>query len=294
MNQPKAYGTFIKRGEYTFRTSSYIQWGNSEQSIGASLLLNPGSAQLDKELLNELNLTGSAQGGIRSTDPTMKQLIRLIEGTHSSEQHAINGRFYLYNLFSLQEASSKKAIEHFEYLIDSKICNMNSFLCSVKELESHPWILLGWGVERNTRWTNFELMKKKWLELIKESNIPSFGKRHPKSNNYYHPCPLIPTKQPAMLENLSRIYKSEIETRSASITPKRFTLLKWNNKYGEESKFIARDNFNNTQSVFSPGRTLDLVWFYADLANDESISDWSEFDEDSFDELEPIAFKECL
>jgi hypothetical protein len=48
MNQPKAYGSFIKCGENTFRTSAYIQWGCSDKSIGSSLLLNPDSADFNK------------------------------------------------------------------------------------------------------------------------------------------------------------------------------------------------------------------------------------------------------
>jgi hypothetical protein len=50
MSQPKVYGTFVKRGKNIYRTSAYIQWGDSEKSLGACLLLNPGAASLDKDL----------------------------------------------------------------------------------------------------------------------------------------------------------------------------------------------------------------------------------------------------
>ena len=77
MNQPKAYGSFVKRGDHIFRTSAYIQWGESEKSIGSCLLLNPGSANFDKinsKLTTSLHTLGYADGEI-NTDPTMIQLI---------------------------------------------------------------------------------------------------------------------------------------------------------------------------------------------------------------------------
>ena len=118
MNQPKAYGTFIKRGDYTFRTSAYIQWGQSEKSIGACLLLNPGSAdfiKINPNLINELNTSFKTEGEI-TPDPTMDQLILMVEGIYGKEK-PISGRFHIYNLFNLQNAKSMNAVEQFEALI---------------------------------------------------------------------------------------------------------------------------------------------------------------------------------
>jgi hypothetical protein len=70
----------------------------------------------------------------------------------------------------------------------------------------------------------------------------------------------------------------------------RYTLLKWNGEYGNEAKFVVRDNLKNTQSLFTPGRCQDLFWFHSDLARDKAVSTWGEFGEESFDDLEPIAF----
>ncbi|GED28736.1 hypothetical protein BAG01nite_48380 [Brevibacillus agri] len=71
---------------------------------------------------------------------------------------------------------------------------------------------------------------------------------------------------------------------------KRYTLLKWNGEYGADAIFIVRDNWKAKQSLFTPGRCEDLFWFHADLANDPSVSSWEDFGEESFDDLEPIAF----
>jgi hypothetical protein len=70
----------------------------------------------------------------------------------------------------------------------------------------------------------------------------------------------------------------------------RYTLLKWNGEYGSEAKFIVRDNWKGMQSLFTPGRCQDLFWFHSDLARDKAVSTWEEFSEESFDDLEPIAF----
>ena len=287
MSNPKAYGTFIKRGDNIYRTSAFIQWENSEQSIGACLLLNPGSATLDNELLYSLDTVGQASGWIKTEDPTMVQLISFVEKIYSENQ-PISGRLHIYNLFDLQNTQSQNAIDQFEELVESGQYDLDESLVTINELKSHPWILLGWGVKREKRWKNLQHIKGKWLELIVDSKTSAFGKKHKKNNEYYHPCPLIPTKRPMMIEELVSIYKHKFNAIKEGI--KRYTMLKWNGENGAEAKFIVRDNFTGRQSLFTPGRYEDLFWFQSDLANDEVVCDWSDFGNESFDDLEPIAF----
>jgi hypothetical protein len=299
MNQPKAYGSFIKRGENTFRTSAYIQFGESEQSIGACLLLNPGSANFDKssELYSSLQTLGYSDGKI-NTDPTMRQLIKLLERIYGTN-NPLNGRFHIYNLFTLQNTASSHAIDQFEDLVNRGEYDLKESLVDLKELQSHPWILLGWSVERNSKWRNIELTKDLWRNLITESQVPTFGKKHKNRDDYYHPSPLISTHQPKILAELIMIYEQELSDSNLGIVLNseknkpsilRYTLLKWNKKYGIDAIFIVRDNWNNMQSLFTPGRCQDLFWFHTDLANDKSISEWNDFGNESFDDLEPIAF----
>lgn len=177
MNHPKAYGTFIKRGENTYRTSAYIQWGSSEQSIGACLLLNPGSADFHKinpDLNVILNTLFRAKGEIM-TDPTMKQLILLIEGIYGQLQ-PIAGRFHIYNLFNLQNPKSIHAIDLFEALVHSGEYDITESLISLNELQTHPWIFTGWGIEQKVSWKNLEKIKDVWLNLIRDSKVPTLGK----------------------------------------------------------------------------------------------------------------------
>ena len=206
--EPKAYGTFIKKGNYIFRTSAYLQWGDSEKSVGACLLLNPGSAKLDDEISSVLEVTGFASGLIKC-DPTMKQLISLVEKIYGKD---VSGRLHIYNLFNLKYAQSENAVNLFENLVQTGQYNITDSLVSLEELKTHPWILLGWGVKRESRWVNLELIKKQWKQLILESEIPSFGKKHPKRDDYDHPCPLISTKRGVLLEELVSIYKNQFDT----------------------------------------------------------------------------------
>lgn len=69
-----------------------------------------------------------------------------------------------------------------------------------------------------------------------------------------------------------------------------YTFLRWNGKYGAEAKFVVRDNSTGEQSIFTPGRTQDLVWTKVDLASDPQLKDWQDFGNETVPELESIAF----
>lgn len=68
-----------------------------------------------------------------------------------------------------------------------------------------------------------------------------------------------------------------------------YTILKWNGSYGEEAKFIVRDNQNGQQSVFIPGRTSDLVWTTSQLDKAPEIDAWEDFKEEKVDNLDDVA-----
>ncbi|MTT32175.1 hypothetical protein GMB86_09175 [Terrilactibacillus sp. BCM23-1] len=287
MNQPKVYGSFFKRGDYTFRSSAYIQWGTSKKSLGSCLLLNPGSANFDKinpELGILLNSHGKAHGQIHA-DPTMGQLIKLVYYIYGTDE--IDGRFNIYNLFALQDTQSEHAIDTFEMLVNHGYLNIHESLISINELKENPWILIGWGVKNKTKWTNFKNIKQKWMEQITLSKISMFGKLNHRQD-YYHPCPQRRNDRDIILHELYHLYTDSLKQQQSN--KERYTFLKWNGKYGNEAKFIVRNNWNNTQSVFIPGRCNDLIWFHFDLASDTSIKNWEPFGEESVDDLEWVTF----
>jgi hypothetical protein len=208
-HQVKAFGSFIKRDDNIYRTSAYLQWGDSTKSLGACLLLNPGSARLTEELDRKLHSVGSASGLILSEDPTMQQLIYIIEEIYNKESK-ISGRFHIYNLFNLQHGKNIEAIEKFEEVCKSGIYNLEESLVSVKELKSHPWILLGWGVENRNRWTNLQIIKEEWINRISKAGIYLFGKKKKDSYDYYHPCPLKVTDRPIRAKEIITVFRQGV------------------------------------------------------------------------------------
>ncbi|MDU2209944.1 MAG: hypothetical protein E7E18_01470 [Eubacterium sp.] len=207
MNLPKAYGTFTKRGEHIFRTSAFIQWGDAKQSVGSALLLNPGSAHFDKidTKLTALHTLGYADGEIY-TDPTMKQLIKVVEKIYERED--INGRFHIYNLFNLQNTDNIHAIDQFENLVERGEYDISESLVTDNELYSHPWLYLGWGVKRKKHWKSLENTKISWQNIISRSQIPTFGKKHSKTEDYYHPSYAI--YHPNLIDEIVATYKENL------------------------------------------------------------------------------------
>lgn len=82
---------------------------------------------------------------------------------------------------------------------------------------------------------------------------------------------------------------NEEETKKCLGIPKQYTFLKWNGEYGGEAKFIVRDNYTQKQSLFIPGRCDYLFWVQSDLANDEVVTQWDKFGNESIDDLGDVA-----
>lgn len=70
----------------------------------------------------------------------------------------------------------------------------------------------------------------------------------------------------------------------------RFTFLKWNGKYSGDAKFVVRDNNSGKQSIFTPGRVQDIVWTGNDLAGSQEFKGWEDFNNETVDDLEEVAF----
>ena len=69
-----------------------------------------------------------------------------------------------------------------------------------------------------------------------------------------------------------------------------YTFLKWNGKYSNDAKFVVRNNSTGEQSMFTPGRTADLVWTKAKLDEAPEMTEWQDFGNETVPDLEPIAF----
>lgn len=166
-------------------------------------MLNPGSATLTGEAKKIFMHTGAHTNTIK-LDSTMKQLVKFMQATHSQ----LDGRLYIYNLFYVKNTKQVEAIELFE-LLKATGNYPTLTLPSLDEMKKHPWVLIGWGIEKRKRWKFYEAEKRKWLQLIGESNIPYFGVLS-NDNEYYHPSPNSHLKK-QRLEQLITAYKTELE-----------------------------------------------------------------------------------
>jgi len=69
-----------------------------------------------------------------------------------------------------------------------------------------------------------------------------------------------------------------------------YTFLKWNGQYGDQAKFVVRDNSTGQQSMFTPGRSEDVVWTKADLEAAPEMAEWQDFGNETVDDLDAVAF----
>ncbi|WP_347549028.1 hypothetical protein ABFG93_16085 [Pseudalkalibacillus hwajinpoensis] len=250
----KVFGSFTKKGNHTYRKTAYIQWGESEKTLGACLLLNPGSAKLDQDLLTTLEMKGAAKGFIKNVDPTMRQLITIVESIYSKGD--INGRLYIYNLFNLQHTRAIDAIELFESQVQSGEYDIKGSLISKSELQKHPWLLLGWGLKPKNKWTNLQVIRDDWIKLINESGIPIFGKKHESSKNYYHVCPQKQSDRQIIVNQIVENYNS---IRAEKLKKgSRYLIEKYVNKHED---CLNKSIFMSSPSLLSfSDKSQDIQW----------------------------------
>ncbi|MCO7175806.1 hypothetical protein ACFP7A_07645 [Sporolactobacillus kofuensis] len=283
MDHPRAFGRFIFRFGHVFRTSAYIQWGHSSRSLGAVLMLNPGSAQFEQtnpKLDAQLRKYGAAMGPIKE-DPTIAQLTKLV---HELYRGHPSGTLQIYNLFHLQAAKSADAIALFEQFVNEHKLMLTESLATKDELQRHPWMLIGWGIRSHSSWHNLEEIKKLWLEQIKAAGILTFGKRNARGD-YYHPCPQLQAQKDKLTSELKELFDTKVKPfiPYEEFVQHRYTVLKWNGKSDVDAQFIVKDNTKNVQCVFVQGH--EPVWFHLELDKDPAVSHWHNDQMRSVDDL---------
>ncbi len=200
-NDVQVYATFRLEQDVLYRYHTYIQWGESETSLGACLMLNPGSATVDPTLRQQLDTTGQATGHIGRLDDTMRQIIRIVEGIY--EGKTLSGRFHLYNLFPMQHGNDVTSINRFEELCQETTFENQTLFASVEELRRHPFVITGWGVRRHlVRWEHLRQAKNEWMKRLEASGIPRFGIQHPRTDDFYHLCPNLVARRETIKEQI--------------------------------------------------------------------------------------------
>ena len=155
---------------------------------------------MDQERFRQdINVSGTAEGLLKP-DPSMNQMIDLVESIYGTN---LSGRLNIYNLFYLKNPNSSQAVRELNELAQSGNYDLEGNIPSVKELLSHPWILVAWGLEQTA---HLKAAKRNWLDQIEEANVPFFGKIHSKYNDYYHICPRLYNDRRPMIDELVSLY----------------------------------------------------------------------------------------
>lgn len=191
MSEVQAFGTYYRSNGQLCRKVAYLQFGHSRKSIGSTIMLNPGKADFkdDIHVLDNREISGEIE-----PDKTM---LRLVEILKQSSRIPLNGRFHIYNLFTLQNTSSKDAVKQEEMLNESILKNVD--IINQFQLEQHPWVLLAWSTEKDAA---LQRLKEQWLTVIKESNIKVFGIKAKGKHMFYHPYPRISTDKERYLQEI--------------------------------------------------------------------------------------------
>lgn len=206
MGSVKAYGQFEERNGYMYRNSAYLQWGTSEESLGAFLLLNPGKAKLIEDVVLQ---EGIVYFGETKVDQSMQQMQKLVE--RINELNGLDGRVHIYNLFSLRNTENRDAIAMFEKLTSVGEFPVIDDYPSLEELKKHPWICKCWGINSKANRTHLRERKLTWIELLTNANVPTFGKLHPNKLDYFHIRPRLQKDQEVLQGELVELYRKEVD-----------------------------------------------------------------------------------
>ncbi len=69
-----------------------------------------------------------------------------------------------------------------------------------------------------------------------------------------------------------------------------YKFLKWNGQYSGDARFVVEDTANGKQSMFTPGRSQDVVWTTNKLDETPEIKNWDDFGDETVDNLQDVAF----
>lgn len=156
----KAFARWIKalpdnqgEEEFYFRKNTVLQFGNSWDIIGAAILINPGSAYPNQEVidkgtiskLQEISNTFSDPGEWRefNVDSTMRFLEKIFSGWYIGRRKRLNGVILLYNIFNIRCPDLEEALK---LRNDSRLKDMPDMITKRAELTTLDVpIYIGWG-----------------------------------------------------------------------------------------------------------------------------------------------------
>ena len=191
MNHINAQGTFIRSGDFVFRTKAELRFGEGNGQRLLLIGLNPGSCQLlhknewDAFLQQEKR---SVTGEI-ALDPTMKQIAKIIE----EADPAFSGTLHMLNLFNLRNGNIDSALKEYHKLkLDPNILPLleTNFESDISFSQySCDW--LGWSQHSHSELNLRKKSVRHQLEMGKVPVIARYRNDNPKDHHVWHFKPLM-------------------------------------------------------------------------------------------------------
>jgi hypothetical protein len=215
--EPKAYGTFKRRGPHIFRTEARLQWGESNKPLGIIIMLNPGSSMIADyptwDWFENIDEDTDINNEELELDDTMDAVAAILEETHPR----LDGYLEIRNLFNLrtEQSSASIAIQVYKDILNEELYD-EVLHSGFDDLDKFPWVWIGWTVETAA------ILKKRRLYVLKRipkemhrfaiCKQPPSGIPHPEFYSY-HPYPIIRQRvedyQEAMIEQMRNYWEKE-------------------------------------------------------------------------------------
>lgn len=160
--EPRAIGTFRRRGPYIFRTEARLQWGDSSNPLGIIIMLNPGSSKLANSSRWQSFECATKDGDVidqeLELDETMKAVNLILKQSHPK----LDGYLEVRNLFNLRTDRSKaeEAINTYKEVREKRIYE-DVLHSKFDDLDSFPWIWTGWTVNPSP------IIKQRKIHILK-------------------------------------------------------------------------------------------------------------------------------
>lgn len=184
----RVFARYLSENGLNFRLNTVLQFGDSWTIIGATVLINPGSAKPIKDVNGQENhwlsqICHKEDSWFEfSPDSTMRQLEKIFNGWYVGNEKPLDGVILLFNLFNLRDQNLNNALSK------QKICQSKHLFISDSDIDLLKGInkvYLGWGKT---------IRSNKELSLISEkifshlyTNLKYYLSESFDDNPFYHP-----------------------------------------------------------------------------------------------------------
>ncbi|KUP04393.1 hypothetical protein Q75_15465 [Bacillus coahuilensis p1.1.43] len=209
MSEGKLVSRILLRGRMVYRMETFLQWGDSSESIGSCLMLYPKYSRFSTDsppLLGEVIMASLSKS---SSVKRMEQLVKSMYGNTP-----LNGRFYIYYLIPFEGDKVEYVLGQFEGFITRGIIQLEDYMPTDEELRKHPWIILSWGIQKQNHTMNLNNSKKEWLDRLNRVETKTLGIKHPDTGDYYNINQKATGYRDSIIHQILQVFQGEVKGES--------------------------------------------------------------------------------